>query len=495
MQRSCKAWLQFLSTRLIGCVVDTLVMAFAYWGAFALRLDFAEPRWGWHAVAQSFITVWGVQLVALIATGCYALPWRRTKANDIPRYLLSGALSAALLTALRFTLNDTTFANIRPPYSITIINTILFMLGVLAIRGLWHLVWRNHIHELDLLARPEAHTDSSKVIQMLHGASVAVTGAGGTIGSELVRQVLACGPAKLLLIERSENALYQIEREVRALGSRTEIIPIMADIADRERMHQVFTAHRPAIIFHAAAYKHVPMVEANPRAGLENNTLATRSLGEVAIECKVAKLVMISTDKAVNPVGIMGITKRLAEVLLLDLNQHQTTTTFAAVRFGNVLGSSGSVVPLFREQIDHHGPVTVTHREMRRYFMSTLEAVSLVLQAGAIAKGGEIFVLDMGKPIYILDLAEQMIAQRGYRAYVDIPIVFTGIRPGEKLFEELDVSERSAFRTDTARVFISRSEGYPTATQINECLTQHAQATDVELAGALRALCQGPTSA
>ena len=220
-------------------------------------------------------------------------------------------------------------------------------------------------------------------------------------------------------------------------------MPLLVDVADPDRMRHVFETWKPEVVLHAAAYKHVPLVEANPREGLVNNTVATRRLGELAAEFGVKRFVMISTDKAVNPVSAMGVTKRLAEILLMDL-QRPTGTVFSAVRFGNVLGSSGSVVPLFREQIEKKGPVTVTHPEMRRYFMTIPEAVSLVLQAAAFAKGGEIFTLDMGESVRVLDLAERMI---------HVPIIFTGIRPGEKLFEELDISERSVFKTGHARIF------------------------------------------
>jgi len=225
----------------------------------------------------------------------------------------------------------------------------------------------------------------------------------------------------------------------------------------------------------------VPLVEANPRAGLANNTVATRQLGELAAEFGVKRFVMISTDKAVNPVSAMGVTKRLAEILLMDL-QRPEGTVFSAVRFGNVLGSSGSVVPLFREQIEKRGPVTVTHPEMRRYFMTIPEAVSLVLQAAAFAKGGEIFTLDMGESVRVLDLAERMIREAGFRPYVDVPIVFTGIRPGEKLFEELDISERSVFKTGHARIFRCKTGDVDVAAvqaEIEAALAENLSAEEV----------------
>ena len=289
-----------------------------------------------------------------------------------------------------------------------------------------------------------------------------VTGAGGTIGAELVRQVARNGARRVIMVERGENALYEIDREMRGAGVNAECVPELADIADEARMRRLLARWRPAIVLHAAAYKHVPMVEANPLDGLRNNTLATRRLGEWCGAAGVARFVMISTDKAVNPVSVMGMTKRLAEVLLLGLNAQKDGgadgTVYSCVRFGNVLGSSGSVVPLFREQIAHRGPVTVTHPEMRRYFMSVEEAVGLVLEA-AVMGNGCIYTLDMGRPVRIVDLAEDMIRQAGYKPYVDVPIVFTGIRPGEKLFEELDVGEKSACRTGHARIFVCTAAG------------------------------------
>ena len=306
----------------------------------------------------------------------------------------------------------------------------------------------------DLLGREETMLDGRSVVELFSRKRVLVTGAGGTIGSELARQILRAGPERLVLAERSENALYEIEREIRKAGLETPVVALLADVGERPRMEEIFRQHKPQIVIHAAAHKHVPLMEQNPSEALKNNVLATRSLGELAIAQGVERFVFVSTDKAVNPVSVMGISKRLAEIALQDLNR-QNQTRFSAVRFGNVLDSSGSVVQLFREQIRKGEAVTVTHPEMQRYFMTIAEAVSLVLQAAALAKGGEIFVLDMGVPVKIVELAEEMIALSGLRPYEDIPIVFTGIRPGEKLFEELDVSERSAYKTGHARIFIS----------------------------------------
>lgn len=314
----------------------------------------------------------------------------------------------------------------------------------------------NRLREIDitdLLGREEGVLDDPAVLTFFGGKRVLVTGGGGTIGSELVRQVARMGPAQLVLIERSENALYEIERDLRAHQTDVSILPLLADIGDTARMETILTTCQPHIILHAAAHKHVPLMQNNPCEAIKNNVLATRRLGHLAIRHKVDNFLLISTDKAIRPISVMGATKRLAEHVIQELNA-MGPTRFCAVRFGNVLGSSGSVVPLFREQIKAGGPVTVTHPDMTRYFMTTREAVRLVLHAAVLAAGGEIFVLDMGKPIKIIELAEMMIRLSGLRPHEDIAITYSGIRPGEKLYEELDVSERSAIKTKHARVFV-----------------------------------------
>lgn len=455
-RRSRQAWVNFFATRAVGLVADAVIMGGAYVGAFALRLDFQEPQWGWWAVLMSFGTVWLVQMTALLVTGCYAVPWRRIRLLDMPRYLGAVGLSFAVLTLIRVFLPSVAMAHVRPPYSITLINSVLWAIGLVGIRFLWRLAMEARRDEKRLLHRAERVAGGADVLELLRGRTVMVTGAGGTIGGEIVRQVARNGAARVVMVERCENALYEIDREMRGAQVNAECVPEMADIADEGRMRHVLARWRPQIVLHAAAYKHVPMVEANPLDGLRNNAVATCHLGTWCREAGVARFVMISTDKAVNPVSVMGMTKRLAEVLLLA--QNGPDCAFSCVRFGNVLGSSGSVVPLFREQVERKGPVTVTHPEMRRYFMSVEEAVGLVLEA-AVMGGGSIYTLDMGQPVRILDLAEDMVRQAGYRPYVDVPIVFTGIRPGEKLFEELDVSERSAYRTGHARVFVCKDPG------------------------------------
>ncbi len=283
---------------------------------------------------------------------------------------------------------------------------------------------------------------------------VVVTGGGGSIGSELCRQIAKCKPKKLIIFDIYENNAYDIQQElVRKYGDRLDLVVEIGSVRDRARLDAVFAYYRPHLVFHAAAHKHVPLMEHSNSEAIKNNCLGTYNTADMAEKYGVEKFILISTDKAVNPTNVMGASKRMCEMIIQC--RKDSKTEFAAVRFGNVLGSSGSVVPLFREQIAQRRPVTVTHPDMKRYFMTTEEAVSLVLQAASRPECA-IYTLDMGEPVGILDLAEGMIEQAGYRPYVDIPIVFTGVRPGEKLFEELDVSERSCFSTDMAKIYITK---------------------------------------
>lgn len=289
----------------------------------------------------------------------------------------------------------------------------------------------------DLLGREEVKLDMLAISKKLTDKVILVTGAGGSIGSEICRQVMKFQPKKLLLLGHGENSIYNIMMELseNCEHDRTEIIPIIADIQDRRRMFDVVGSHLPDVIYHAAAHKHVPLMEYNPSEAVKNNIFGTKNVAEAAHTFGVSNFVMVSTDKAVNPPNVMGSTKRIAEMIVQNLAK-RSDTNFAAVRFGNVLGSRGSVVPRFKAQIAAGGPVTVTHPEMTRYFMTIPEASRLVLQAGALAKGGEVFVLDMGEPVKIVDLAKNLIRLSGF-SEEEIPIEFTGIRPGEKMYEEL----------------------------------------------------------
>lgn len=454
-RRETRAWAAFLLTRVSGACFDALAVALAYFTAFSLRLTFNEPQFGWRAVSLCCALVCLVYLAALLLCGCYRLAWRHIRVSEVPRYLVATSAATVALLALRVAMPALEAARFRPPYSITVMTYFLATTAIIGMRVLWRVYWDSRRREQTLIERDELRFDNSAAARFLVGKCVMVTGAGGSIGSEIVRQVVAAGAAKVLLVERGENALYEIDREMRGRGAGGCIIPLMRDAGDEERMEAVFAEHKPDVVLHAAAYKHVPMVELNPDEGWQNNVGTTKTLAALAARHGVKRFVMISTDKAVNPVSVMGKTKREAEKIIMSAPQGASQTSFCAVRFGNVYGSSGSVVPLWREQISHMGPVTVTHPEMKRYFMTVQEAVSLVLQAASRSEHA-IYTLDMGKSVRILDLAEGMIANAGYRPYVDIPIVFTGIRPGEKLFEEIDVSEKSCFRTDMAKIYITK---------------------------------------
>jgi FlaA1/EpsC-like NDP-sugar epimerase len=297
----------------------------------------------------------------------------------------------------------------------------------------------------DLLQRDAVELDQQGIAGLLAGRTVLVTGAGGSIGSEICRQVLRFQPRTLVLLGRGENRIFAIEGELRELATETRLCPCIGDITDPHRMRQLFQQYTPEVIFHAAAHKHVPLMEANVREAVKNNILGTKSVADLAVEYRVRSFVLISTDKAVRPTSVMGATKQLAERYVYALSQ-QSRARFSVVRFGNVLGSAGSVVPLFQDQIRRGGPITVTDRRMVRFFMTIPEASQLVLQAAAMGKGGEIFVLDMGAPVRILDLARDLIRLSGLPEEA-IDITFTGIRPGEKLYEEIHVGDERILPT------------------------------------------------
>jgi FlaA1/EpsC-like NDP-sugar epimerase len=315
------------------------------------------------------------------------------------------------------------------------------------------------------LNRAEIREAGSDQMAVYAGKTVLVSGAGGSVGSELCRQVLLCRPAKLVLYDWSELALYTLEMELRAAG-HTVIVPVMGSVTDSRQVRQVLAAHNVQVVLHAAAYKHVPLVEENPLAGLSNNVLGTHTLAQLSAEAGVERFILISSDKAVRPVGVMGASKRLAELVVQDMARRVCADTgpiYSMVRFGNVLGSSGSVVPLFQEQLQRGGPITVTHPDITRYFMTIQEAIGLVLQAGAMATGGEVFVLDMGAPVPIMRLARQIITAAGYSVQDadtpegDIQIEITGLRPGEKLHEELLISQDTT-RTAHPKIFCARED-------------------------------------
>lgn len=312
----------------------------------------------------------------------------------------------------------------------------------------------------DLLGRDEVELDTDSIREQVTGKTILISGAGGSIGSEIARQVANFSPKKIILVGHGEFSVYKIERELRQLPNRTfDLEPVIADIQDRKRIFEVLNEFKPEIVYHAAAHKHVPLMEKNPREAVKNNIFGTKNLAEASKAANVEAFVMISTDKAVNPPNVMGSTKRIAEMIVTGLNEFGKTK-FVAVRFGNVLNSSGSVIPVFKEQIEKGGPITVTDFRMTRYFMTIPEASRLVMQAGALADGGEIFVLDMGEPVKILDLAKQMIWLSGYNEH-EIGIVESGIRPGEKLYEELLASDENTNEQVFEKIFVGKVHNLP----------------------------------
>ena len=311
------------------------------------------------------------------------------------------------------------------------------------------------INIADLLGRQQITFDDMGVASYIYDKVVMVTGGGGSIGSELCRQIAKYKPRRIIIVDEYENCAYNIQQELlRTYGPDYDLHVEIIDVKDYDKMDELFKEFRPQIIFHAAAHKHVPLMETVPEEAVKNNIFGTYNVALLADKHNVQKFIMISTDKAVNPTNVMGATKRCCEEIVQMMAQKGSKTEFAAVRFGNVLGSNGSVIPLFKAQIDNGGPVTVTHPDIIRYFMTIPEAVSLVLQAGTFAHGGEIFVLDMGKQVKILTLAENLITLMGYKPYKDIDIVFTGLRPGEKLYEELLMNEEGLQKTSNEKIFI-----------------------------------------
>ncbi|TDB59863.1 polysaccharide biosynthesis protein [Arundinibacter roseus] len=313
----------------------------------------------------------------------------------------------------------------------------------------------------DLLEREPIELDNLNITKQVGGKVVAITGAAGSIGSEIARQLLHYKPEKLLMIDQSESGLYDLEFELQSYlaehNSLVELVSIVADVTNEQRMRAVFTCHQPQIVFHAAAYKHVPLMEKYPYEAIKTNVFGTQVVADLAAQCHVEKFVFVSTDKAVNPTNVMGATKRLAEMYVQSLNSHLANSTdFIITRFGNVLGSNGSVVPLFKKQIQSGGPVTVTHPEVIRYFMTIPEACQLVLEAGAMGHGGDVFVFDMGEPVKIEDLARRMIQLSGFVADRDIKITYSGLRPGEKLYEELLGNHEQNLPTHHPKILIAR---------------------------------------
>lgn len=322
----------------------------------------------------------------------------------------------------------------------------------------------------DILGRDPVKLDNKKIGILIEGKTILITGAGGSIGSELCRQIIKYNPSRMVLFDIYENNLYDIELELKSIYKHIEIDAIVGSVRDLKKLESVFETYNPYLVFHAAAHKHVPLMENSPLEAIKNNVFGTYNVANCADKYKARKMILISTDKAVNPTNIMGATKRLCE-MIIQVKNKTSKTEYAAVRFGNVLGSNGSVVPLFKKQIAEGGPVTVTHKDIIRYFMTIPEAAQLVLQAMSYAKGGEIFVLDMGEPVKIYDLAVSLIKLSGYEPDIDIPIVFTGLRPGEKLYEELLMKEEGLQKTENKKIFI----GEPTQLDEKDILEKLAK--------------------
>jgi FlaA1/EpsC-like NDP-sugar epimerase len=339
----------------------------------------------------------------------------------------------------------------------------------------------------DLLGREPIHLDEAKISKYIHGKRVLITGAGGSIGSELCRQVARFSPQKLILFENAETPLFLIEQELCLQFPELTIVPIIGDVRNRARVDVIFEELVPQVVFHAAAYKHVPMMEMNPAEAINNNVQGTRILADAASQCGVEKFVMISTDKAVNPANIMGASKRVAELYVQSLND-RSKTNYVTTRFGNVLGSNGSVIPIFKHQIETGGPVTVTHPEVTRFFMTIPEAVQLVLQAGSMGSGGEIYLFDMGNPVKIQTLAEELIRLSGMKPYEDVDIIYTGLRPGEKLYEELLLEGEGVLSTPHSQICIAQSAPPPHASLVRDIEDLVGNSKDLNLDGVRRRL-------
>ena len=309
----------------------------------------------------------------------------------------------------------------------------------------------------DFLGRDQIVTDINEITNSIEDKTVMVTGGGGSIGSELCRQIAKCSPKKLIIFDIYENNAYDIQQElIRTYGNKLNLEAIIGSVRDYDRLEKVFQEENLDLVFHAAAHKHVPLMEVSPNEAIKNNCLGTLNVAKLCDKYKVSKMVLISTDKAVRPTNVMGASKRICEMIVQTLNKQSKNTDYVAVRFGNVLGSNGSVIPLFLKQIEKGGPVTVTHKKITRFFMTIPEAVSLVLQASVYAEGGEIFILDMGQPVKIYDLAKQLIKYKGYEPDVDIKIEITGLRPEEKLYEEILMDEEGLKETPNKLIHIGQ---------------------------------------
>ncbi len=425
-------------------VLEALAAAAAY--TLTLVLRFADEGTVPAAYAVRALP-WAVLAAAVhIGAGQFAAWLRRPRSplagHPVAPFVVAGAAALAAILAANAVL---TALDIRMPMSVAVLGPLLAAAASAALRIA---ATRADVSADDLLPRQIVQLDVDACASALRGRRVLITGAAGSIGSELARQVLAVGPAALVLLDVNETGLYELEGELAAVRGPAAVESVIGDVADGWRVRQLFLEQRPEVVFHAAAYKHVPLVEANPGQGFTTNVLGTLAVCEAAMAAATERVVVISTDKAVNPASFMGLTKRVAELIVAALGQQSQRTVISAVRFGNVLGSRGSVVPTLLRQIDAGGPLTITHPDVQRYFMTIAEAASLVLRSAAFGDPGAIFVLDMGEELRIVDLAERLVRLKGLKPGRDIPLIYTGLRPGEKLREELSGEHETLAATE-----------------------------------------------
>lgn len=388
--------------------------------------------------------------------------------KDLSRTAFATLLGSILCMSLRWAVDMLSFTE-QVPYRVFVLTfvcaTVLLWAWRVVARNIADLVRENVREEVELLPRQEIEINMEKIGDLLRGKRVLITGAAGSIGSEMVRQIATYAPSKLILIDQAETPMHDLMLEIRKKWGYIDTLFIVSTIVNKERMDKIFSKYKPDYVFHAAAYKHVPMMEDNPSVSIQNNVIGTRILADLSVKNKVKKFVMISTDKAVNPTNVMGCSKRICEIYVQSLNAHlhqlnkdeQGVTQFVTTRFGNVLGSNGSVIPLFKKQIEEGGPVTVTHPDIIRYFMLIPEACKLVLEAGTMGHGGEVFVFDMGQPVKIADLAKRLIQNSGRR---DISIKYTGLRYGEKLYEEVLFRGEEEIPTIHPKIRIAKVKQY-----------------------------------
>lgn len=445
-------------------LVDLFLMFVSFGFAHYIRFDSWDFLLNFGKFFQTGLIVVSARGIVFFFSPMYRSGFELSSSKNLVK-LVQTTLISSLVSSVFLFFTNYFYTNNR---MIPIIDTLL-LFSLLLARNVGTKYLKNHlikpivpkrlkdIKAEDLLRRPPIQLEVESIERYIQNRVVLITGAGGSIGSEISRQIYKFRPSKLILLDNGETALYEIDYELKHLDPNgVDIIPQIADIKNLSRISQIFANHKPDVVFHCAAYKHVPIMENHPSEAVLNNIQGTKNLVDISKISGVDKFVFISTDKAVNPVNIMGASKRIAE-LYVQYTSLSSKTKFITVRFGNVLGSNGSVIPRFKEQIEKGGPITVTHPEIIRYFMTIPEASQLVLQAGSMGGRAEIFLLDMGKPVKILDLAEDMIRLSGLEPYKDIPIVFSGLRPGEKLYEELLLSVEGIKKTEHSKIMVANA--------------------------------------